>query len=105
MAVFRKQFATQSGRSGESFAASNAGVSSELWGQHGDWNSWAAQKRYIKSSTKKLISVSQAAMGTSMTPAPDVRIEVESADAPPEMAENEQPPVVIGIPTEPFAWS
>ena len=33
---FRKQFATQSGRSGGASAASNAGVPAELWGQHGD---------------------------------------------------------------------
>ena len=36
VAVFRKQFATQSGRSGGASAASNGGVSTELWGQHGD---------------------------------------------------------------------
>ena len=33
--AFRKQFATQSGRSGGASAASNAGVLAELWGQHG----------------------------------------------------------------------
>ncbi len=32
VAAFRKQFATQSGRSGGASAASNAGVSAELWG-------------------------------------------------------------------------
>ena len=55
--------------------------------------------------TSRLLSVSQAAMGTSMTLAPDVQIEVESADAPPEMAEDEQPPVVVGVPAGAFAWS
>ena len=39
------------------------------------------------------------------TPAPDVRIEFESAGAPPEMAEDEQTPVVVGVPMEAFAWS
>ncbi len=59
----------------------------------------------MKSDTSRLMLVSQAAMGTSMILTPDVRIEVESADAPPEMAEDEQPPVVVGIPTGAFAWS
>jgi len=34
--AFRKQFATHFGRSRGAFAASNSGVRSELWGQHGD---------------------------------------------------------------------
>ena len=105
VADFRKQFATQSGRSGGASTASNAGVPVELWGQHGDWKSWEAQKRYMKADTSRLMSVSQAAMGSSRTPASDVRIEVESADSPPEPAEDEQPPVVVGIPTGAFAWS
>ena len=32
-------YGSQSGRSGVASAASNAGVSMELWGQHGDWKS------------------------------------------------------------------
>jgi len=36
VAVFRKQFATQSNRSGGAFAALNAGVSDELIDHHGD---------------------------------------------------------------------
>ena len=36
VALLKKQFATQSGRSGSASAASNAGVPAELWGQHGD---------------------------------------------------------------------
>ncbi len=106
--AFRKQLATKSGRSGRASAATNASVPVELWGHHGEWKSWEAQKRYMKSGTSRLMSVSQAAMATSMTPAPDVRIEVESADAPLEMAEGEQPPGVVGIPTGAllnFAWS
>ena len=35
-AVFRKQFAIKSNKSGGAFAALNAGVSDELIGQHGD---------------------------------------------------------------------
>ncbi len=98
VAAFRKQIATQSGRSGGASAASNAGVPAELWGQHGDWKSWDAQKRYMKTDTPRLLSVSRAAMGPPQTTAPDVRIECESAGAPPEMAEDEQAPVVVGVP-------
>jgi integrase len=103
--AFRKQFATHSGRSGGASAASNAGVPAELWGQHGDWKSWEAQKRYMKTDTPRLLSVSRADMGPLKTTAPDVRIECESAGAPPEMAEEEEPPVVVGVPAGAFAWS
>jgi integrase len=104
-AVFRKQFATQSNRSGGASAALNAGVSDELIGQHGDWKTKAAQRRYMKSDTSRLLSVSRAAMGLSKTPAPDVRIECESAGVPPAMAEDDLPPDVIGVPPGAFAWS
>ncbi len=53
----------------------------------------------MKTNTPRLLSVSRAAIGLPKTPAPDVRIEFESAGAPPEMAEDEQPPVVVGVPT------
>jgi integrase len=105
LAAFRKQFATQSGRSGGASAAVNAGVSDELIGQHGDWKTKAAQRRYMKSDTTRLLSVSRAAMGSTKTPAPDVRIEDESAGVPPEVAEDDLPPVVIGVPPGAFAWS
>ena len=36
LALFKKQWATQSGRSGSASAAANAGIPAELWGQHGD---------------------------------------------------------------------
>jgi hypothetical protein len=36
VALFKKQRATQSGRSGSASAAANAGIPAELWGQHGD---------------------------------------------------------------------
>ncbi len=39
------------------------------------------------------------------TTAPDVRIEKESARVPPERAEDDLPPVVIGVPSGAFAWS
>jgi len=40
--AFRKQFATQSGRSGGASSAANSNIPKELWGQHGDWKSWEA---------------------------------------------------------------
>jgi len=102
VAAFRKQFATQSGRSGGASAASNAGVPAELWGQHGDWGSWEAQKRYMKTDTSRLLSVSRAAMGPPKTPALDMRIECEPAGAPPEITEDEQSIVVVGVPMSTF---
>ncbi len=53
--VFRKLFATQSGRSGCTSTASNAGVPAELRGQHGDWKSMEAQKRYMKRNPAEII--------------------------------------------------
>jgi integrase len=105
LAAFRKKFATQSGRSGGASAAVNAGVADELIGQHGDWKTKASQRRYMKSDSARLLSVSRAAMGSTKTPAPDVRIEDESAGVPPEMAEVDLPPEVIGVPPGAFVWS
>ncbi len=53
----------------------------------------------------RLLSVSRAAMSLPKTTAPDVRIESESAGAPLEMAEDEQPLVVVGVPAGASAWS
>ncbi len=39
MAMFKKQWTTQSGRSGSASEAANAIIPAELWGQHGDWHS------------------------------------------------------------------
>jgi len=58
----------------------------------------------MKSDITSLLSVSHAAMGPSKTTAPMVRIEGESAVAPPEMAEGEQPPDVVGVPSGAFIW-
>ncbi len=58
----------------------------------------------MKSDTEHLLSVSRAAMGPS-TPAPDVRIENESAGPPPGMAEVELNPDVVGVPAGAFSWS
>ena len=61
--------------------------------------------RYMKSDTPRLLSVSRAAMGLPKTPAPDVRIEDESAGVPLAMAKDDIPPDVIGVPPGAFAWS
>jgi hypothetical protein len=53
--AFRKHFATQSGRSGGASAASNACIPVELWGQHGDWKTMNAQKRYVKSDKDTIV--------------------------------------------------
>jgi len=98
VAVFRKQFAVQSGRSDGASAALNAGVSDELIGQHGVWKSKAARRRYMKIDTLRLLSVSRAAMGLPRTLAPNVWIEEESAGVPPEIVEDDLSPDVIGVP-------
>ena len=77
--AFQKQFATQSGRSGGASTAANSDVPKELWGQHGDWKSWEAQKRYMKSDPAHLLSVSRAAMSLPKGTAPEVRIECDPA--------------------------
>ena len=59
----------------------------------------------MESDTPRLLSVSRAAMGLPKTPAPDVRIEDESAGVPPAMAEVDLPPDVIGVPPGAFVWS
>jgi hypothetical protein len=101
----RKQFATQSGRSGGASAESNAGVSAELWGQHGNSKSFELQRRYMKSDLTRLLSVSRAAMGLFKDPAPGERIVGESAGVPPGMAEEGLPPAVAGVPDVAFTWS
>ena len=52
----------------------------------------------MKSDTPRLLSVLRAGMGFPKTPAPDVRVEGESAGVPPAMAEVDLTPDVIGIP-------
>ena len=69
-------------------ASNDSGVPAELWGYHGDWKSMEAHKRYMKTDTPRVMSVSRSAMGPPKTTAPDVRIECESAGAPPEMADD-----------------
>jgi integrase len=103
--AFRKQFSTQSGRSGGASAAANSDVSDLLWGQHGDWKSVDAQKRYMKSDTEHLLSVSRAAMSLPKGTAPEVRIECDPASVPPQLADEDSPPEVVGVPEGAFVWS
>jgi hypothetical protein len=103
--AFRKQFATQSGRSGGASAASNGGVPAELWGQHGDWQTLDAQKLYMKSNKTRSLSVSRAAMRLPKGLAPDVRTEYGSAVDTPLMAGDDAPPDVVGVPKGAFSWS
>ncbi len=126
MALFKKQFATQSGRSGSASAAANAGVPVELWGQHGDLHSLAAQKVYMRSDKDSLLSVSREAMrlpvvfgiagraddvpagdppGTGAQEEEDVRTCDESAGAPQVGAEADLPLEVVGVPQGAFQWS
>ncbi len=59
----------------------------------------------MKSDTEHMLSVSRAAMGLPMTPAPTVQIEFKSEGAPLEMAEEGLPPDVVGVPDGAFTWS
>ncbi len=45
---FQNQYGFQSGRIDYASTASNAGIPVDLWGQHGDWDSFKSQKRYMK---------------------------------------------------------
>jgi hypothetical protein len=56
----------------------------------------------MKSDTKHLLSASRAAMGPLKIMVPDVRIEGESAGAPPETSE-EISLDVVGVPSGAFA--
>ena len=53
VATSRKQFDTQSGRSGCALAPANAEVPAELWGQHGDWKTMDVHKRYVKTHSTR----------------------------------------------------
>ncbi len=84
-----------------------------------------AQKRYMKSDPKHVLSMSRATLGLPMSPAPavriegvsagvpphraegvrDVRIEGESAGVPQRTAEGGILPEVVGVPLGAFTWS
>jgi len=84
---FRKQFGTQSSRSGGAFAAANTGVAVKLWDQHGDCNSWASQNCYMERDRVSIFSVTRAIMGYGKTqvicapePDPSIDIRLEPGD-------------------------
>jgi hypothetical protein len=126
VALFKKQWATQSGRSGSASAASNADIPAELLGQHGDWHSMAAQKMYMKSDKESLLAVSRAAMrlpeaprragradleparappGVGIQDEEDVRTAAEAAGVPLVDAKDDLPPEVVGVPQRAFQWT
>ena len=55
--------------------------------------------RYMNSSPDHLLSASRAIMGLLKGPAPNVRIEYESAVIPPLRADNDILPEVDGVPS------
>ncbi len=59
----------------------------------------------MKSDTKHLLSVSQAAMRLPKGSAPDVQIEDDSASCPPQQADDDSPPEAVGVPEMAFVWS
>ncbi len=103
--AFRKQFSTQSRRSGGASAAANSDVPKELWGQHGDWKSLEAQKPYMKSDTKYPLSVLRAVMSLPKGTAPEMRIECDPASVPLQQADEDSPSEVVGVPEGAFVWS
>ncbi len=94
----------QFGRSGGASAAANARVPAELRGQHGDWKTMDAHKRYMKTRPSRLLSVSRAAMGFLKGPAPDEGIG-GSWRNPPGVGEDILLPVVVEVPNGAFVWT
>ena len=58
----KSQYCPQSGRNYRASAASNASISLELWGQHGDCASFKSRKRYMETDIKSLLSIFGGAM-------------------------------------------
>ena len=67
---FLAQYGSKSVGNGSASAAFNAGIPSELWGQHGDWKSAAAQCCYMKKDNESIIYVSRATMRQLGVPEP-----------------------------------
>ena len=53
----------------------NAGISVELWGQHGVWDLFKSQKRYMKIDVKSILPVSLASMDQPSTSKADISLE------------------------------
>ena len=84
------------------------GIPVELWGQHGDWDSFKNQKSYMKRDFKSLLSVSKAAMSIPTTLNQPLELTFDSRDD-----ESTLPPVKSlmtlsslwkGLPTISFRW-
>jgi len=110
---FRKQFGTQSDRSGGVSAASTAGADVELWGHHGAWSSWESKKCYVERDRAYVLSVTRAILGYGnanviCAPEPDplIDIRLESGDIV-EIIEGDDDVVteVEGVPDGAFRWS
>ena len=106
---FRAQYGSQSCRSGGASAAANAGVSQELWGQHGDWASWESQRRYMQPNESAILSVSRAVMQQPEAPRTPTGVEDvrEAGTDAFEVAEGDEDvvPEVEGVPGGFFRWS
>ena len=124
MGLSPKEFSTiygsQPGRNGAASTASNAGVSMELWGQHGAWKSVKSQPNYMKRDPEAIIFVSKDAM----TPVPEANFGAPmptvavspatiqsgvlpraSIQPPPTPGSPEKGPrFVEGVPLGSFAW-
>ena len=64
-----------------------------------------AQKRYMKTHSTRLLSVSRVAMGLLRYPAPDAGIEGSGSNPPAGAGEEVLLPEVVGVPDEVFAWT
>ena len=105
---FLSLYGSQSGRSEAASAASNAGISLELWGQHGDWISTAPQCCYMKKNTSSILSVSLAAMGQPARRAPAPLgappLPIHSDYVPSTPPTDEVAYNMEGVPAGSFAW-
>ncbi len=106
-AEFQSRYGSRSGRSGGASSASNAGIPLELWGQHGDLKSAAAQRCYMQKDVPSILSVSRAAMGQRIpVPAPHGALPQllhNSCDLPSPPTE-EVACSIEGVPEGSFAW-
>ena len=59
----------------------------------------------MKSDPTHLLAVSRATTSLPKIPAPDVRIECDSAIKPPLKMEDVSPPGVVGVPKGEFVWT
>jgi hypothetical protein len=104
---FLSRYGSQSGRSGGASATSNAGIPLELWGQHGDWKSAAAQRCYMQKDAMSILSVSRAAMGQQI-PAPMPRVAlppiIRSSGVPSTHPVEEVTYSIEWVPEGSFAW-